>query len=122
MKYLFRVEYKDGEVFNQNPKDMSKQDPKRSAYFDIDQGRIKTFSLIGDHSFLVDLEDGHFEVNGVSFSMHDEPFSDFRLIFFRRHRHNFNLKYQELSHEITYRMGWQCTKDGKNHQRIMEIE
>ena len=122
LKYLFRVEYLNGEVFCQTQEDVSKQDPKRSAYFDIDQSKIKTFSLIGENTFLVDLQDGHFEVNRIKFSLHDETLSGFRLVFFRKHRHHFNLQYKELAHEVTYRIGWQCTKNGKNYQRIMEIE
>lgn len=135
LKYLFVVEYFDGKVFEQPKEDVSTQDPKRSAFFDVDQQQVARFSLVDQESpdieghrpyVGVDLEDGHFEVNGKAFFLHDEPFKDFRLIFFRRHRHHFtssveeNLK--EQSHTVTYRIGWQTNdKDGKNHQRVMEV-
>jgi len=123
MKYLFEVEYKDGTFFKQNEEDVSLTDPKRSAFFDIKQEEVKRFTLEGNgNTFCVDLTDGHFEVNGVSFFMHDESLTDFRLIYFRRHRHQFNRETrEELSHEVTFRFGWQATLDGKNIQRVMEI-
>src|SRR3990167_2816987 len=100
MKYLFEVEYKDGTFFKQNEEDVSLTDPKRSAFFDIKQEEVKRFTLEGNgNTFCVDLTDGHFEVNGVSFFMHDESLTYFRLIYFRRHRHQFNRETrEELSH------------------------
>jgi|SRR3989344_221862 len=122
MKYLFEVEYTDGTFFQQNKEDVSLTDPKRSAFFDVKQEEVKRFTLKGPNTFCVDLTDGHFEINGISIRLHDEQLSDFRLIYFRRHRHQFNLALEEKLHEITFRFGWQANdKDGKNVQRVMEI-
>jgi len=121
LKYLFIAEYKDG-VFKQTPEDVSVKDPKRSCFFDVDHDKLVRFHLVGDHKFTVDLRDGHFEVNGVSFFMHEEPLKDFRLIYFRKHTHHFNIQYEEKAHEIVYRMGWQTTNEkGENVQRVLEI-
>ena len=139
MKYVFVVEYLDGSTFVQNDKDVSAIDPARSAFFDVAQDQVKTFSLWGDdHAYLVDLRDGHFEVDGVTFKMHEpnEALPPFRLIFFRRHRHQMTAHLQMNSqrtweqtqrepetHEIVFRMGWQALNArGENIQRVMEIE
>ena len=128
MKYLFDVEFEDGSCYTQNAEDRSLIEPeKRSCYYDVMQSgkKINQFMLSdGNNCYSVDLKDGSFTVNGVRFFMHEErDLKDFRLIYFRQHTHNFNLATNEqLSHEIVFRMGWQTTKDGKNIQRIMEIE
>lgn len=117
MKYLFKVEYKDGTIFTQNEDDVSLVDPKRSAFFDI-KDNIKRFSLIGEHIYTVDLTDGHFEIDGIDFKMHEEELKDFKLIYFRRHKYTFNAKHQEKSHEVVFRFGWQSGK----LQEVMEIK
>lgn len=123
LKYLFIAGYKDGTYYTQNQEDMSEKDPKRSCFYDINQEELSRFVLYDDiNTFVVDLIDGHFEVNGIPFFMHDIELKDFRLIYFRRHRHHFNLDNEELAHEVSFRLGWQANdKDDKNHQRVMEI-
>ena len=125
LKYLFTAEYKDGTSYLQNKEDISILEPdKRSCFFDVKQSEVKRFWLEGEgHKYLVDLIDGHFEIDGVPFKLHDENLKDFRLIFFRRHRHQFNRETrEELSHETTYRLGWQTNNEkGENIQRVMEI-
>jgi|SRR5665213_344168 len=124
LKYLFTAVYKDGTTYVQTPDDRSVIEPdKRSCFFDVKQDDVETFTLTGDgHSYLVDLRDGHFEIDGVPFQMHEEHLSDFRLVFFRRHTHQYQQStLSELSHEMVYRMGWQCTVDGENYQEIMQI-
>ena len=123
LKYLFQAEYKDGTIFNQNPLDTSAVDSKKSAFFDVKQDQLKLFHLIGNgNKFTVNLEDGHFEVNGVPFAMHEEPLSNFRLIFFREHTHVYNVSsLQEQTHTVVYLLGWQTTYKGKNIKRVMRI-
>ena len=123
LKYLFIAQYNDGTEFRQNENDVSSQDSKRSAFFDIIQEKLVRFSLVGDgRVFSVDLTDGHFEINGIPFRMHDESIENIRLIFFRKHTHNYNLALEEQSHDIIYRMGWQANLHGSNTQRVMEID
>lgn len=124
LKYLFTCEYNDGTVFEQNEEDRSSQDPLKSAFFDIKHEILVKFTLTGNgHEYSVDLLDGHFEVDGVPFFMYEGELQNVRLVFFRRHRHTINTgEMEELSHIITYRIGWQANEpDGKNVQRIMEI-
>lgn len=132
MKYLFTAEYKDGTHYIQNPEDISITEPEtRSCFFDIDHSKLVKFSLKGEgHEYAIDLRDGHFEVDGVPFFMHeDHDLVGFKLIFFRQHTHSFNQKMDsnsqptEISHEIVYRMGWQTTTvRGENYQQIMQIK
>ena len=132
LKYLFSVEYKDGSRFNQNKEDISSQDEKRSAFFDVCQEEVVRFNLHGGgflvkDKFTVDLTDGHFEVMGVPFFMHDRalPLKDFKLIFHRKHTHQFNMagdKPKELSHEIDFCIGWKAVDEGDiEHERILEV-
>src|SRR5918912_87361 len=127
LKYLFTVEYLDGTTFQQNPEDVSFQDPQRSAFYDVDVDKVKRFSLSdGADTYSVDLTDGHFEVNGKKLWMHDMYIDKFRLIFFRRHKHFINQEVkdgeitgsEEVGHTIAYRLGWQGNeKSGKNIQQ-----
>jgi len=126
LKYLFTVAYKDGSTYKQNPEDRSATEPeKRSCFFDVRQDDVARFELNGEgHGYAVDMTDGHFEIDGVPFRMHEEELSGFRLIFFRQHTHQFSVgaeSNKELSHDIVYRIGWQCTVGGKNYQQVMHI-
>lgn len=139
LKYQFIAEYRDGSLFAQNEEDVSLRDPKRSAFYDVEQERLRAFSLWGDgHAFLVDLTDGHFEIDQVRFTLHqpDEIDSAFNLVFFRRHRHEMQTQYtlddqlvpqagdtQMTDHRITFRLGWSALdKAGNVIERVMEFE
>lgn len=140
LKYLFTATYLDGTVYQQNTEDKSVKEPdKRSCYFDIEQEKLAYFVLKGDgHEYGVDLRDGHFEIDGNPFFMHEGhikilpngkktivPLKDFRLIFFRQHTHHFKVGQsmnKEIDHEVVYRIGWQCTIDGQNYQQVMQIK
>lgn len=132
MKYLFTATYKDGSVYEQTIEDKSKREPeKRSCFFDVlekaKEVELVSFVLKGQGiEYGVDLRDGHFEINGVPFFMHeDRTFKSFRLIFFRQHTHSFqvgNDTQKEIEHKIVYRVGWQCTHNGRNYQEVMEID
>lgn len=128
LKYLFTVEYKDGSTYKQNEQDVSFQDSSRSCFYDVAQrlDEVIKFSISGENNtFLVDMSDGSFEVNGTSFYMHDRDLTlrDARLIFYRQHTHKVNASCEELSHDIVYCIGWQANDEkGNNIKRIMEID
>jgi len=122
MKYLFEAVYKDDSSYKQTQEDKSVLHEAGSCFTDVIQDEVSKFSLVGEHTYLVNLDDGHFEIDGVSFAMHEEKLEDFRLVFWRRHTHSFNQAQEELAHDVIYRLGWQANdKDGKNIQRVMEI-
>lgn len=127
LKYLFTAKYSDGTEYKQNADDRSVLEPdKRSCFYDIDQTKLVEFILEGEgqqHS--VNLKTGAFTVNGTTFKCHVEPeFRDFRLIFWRNHTHHFNVgedTQEETAHQVKYIIGWQCTVNGENHQRIIQV-
>lgn len=128
LKYLFTASYKDGTTYVQNAEDRSVTEPeKRSCFFDIDHSKLETFTLTGDgHEYLVDLRDGHFESDGVPFFVYDEWEPVVRkLVFFRQHKHTIEQtkeKDTELSHTITYLLGWEAVNaKGITYQKIIQI-
>lgn len=139
LKYRFVAEYVDGTILQQNAEDVSAVDPKRSAYFDVDHSRLRAFALLGkEHNFLVDLQDGHFEVDKVVFSVHDakDAVPPFKLVFFRRHQNSIKMDYRveqngdtlwqrtyDPTHRVSFRLGWEAqTPSGDPVHRILEIE
>lgn len=131
MKYLFRVEFQDGTQYQQNQQDVSENNPERSCFFDIKQQESQgNFPVIfelnnGINKYLVNLRDGHFEVNGVCFDANLDDSSEeikgpYRLIYFRRHTHSFGQG--EANYWFTYNFGWQTTQNGVNIKRIITIK
>jgi len=130
LKYLFTATFIDGSSIVQTPDDQSIIEPgKRSQFFDVlelaKQKQLVSFVLKGEgHEFGVDLRDGHFEIDGVAFNMHEEEMPGFELIFFRQHTHKFNQgkeKDTELSHDVVYRMGWKVPGQ-QTYQRVMQFD
>lgn len=124
LKYRFIAQYDDETLFEQNADDVSSVDPTKSAFFDVDQSRLTGFALTdGEHVYAVDLLDGHFEIDGISFKVYDYPVNNRRLIFYRRHRYNFNAEMEEQSHELEYHIGWQGNEvdSNKNIQHTIII-
>ena len=128
LKYLFTAECDDGTSFSRTEEDVSscRSQPicllRRASV----QKRVKRFSLTGSgQTWTVDLTDGHFEHNGIPFLAESDPLPiarDLRLIFYRQHRHHFNPKTNaELSHEVTYVIGWQTTVAGRNYQQKVGV-
>lgn len=130
LKYLFEAQMKDGSIIQQTHDDISAVDPLRSAYYDVAQrlDDVKLFGLYNDdHTYVVSLEDGHFEIDGVPFSA--QPVTrpcineggQFRLVYFRDHQQEFVISaivgdgrqiidtHDIGPHYHQYRMGWQYT-------------
>jgi len=128
LKYLFGVSFSDGSEFFQGPDDVSATDPLRSAFYDVVPrlDEVELFQLEGEgHIYLVDLRDGHFEIDGVPFNAGD-PRAQLpadlsrRLIYFRRRRHYFQ-NGVEISHDVEYHFGWQTTWEGRNYQQTLAL-
>lgn len=131
LKYLFACQYNDGSMFTQNKEDVSLIDTKKSAFFDVLLDQVERFWIYNlptgrqdpDNIYLVDLRDGHFEVNRVPFFMHEitidatKHLTNFRLIYKRR-----NWVDNKGGHRIMFMIGWQANyPDSKNEKRIMMI-
>jgi hypothetical protein len=126
LKYLFKVIYKDESQYFQNNYDKAVIKETGSSFSDVIIENVKQFILYGDNKiFLVDLTDGHFEINGQPFFMHNlnENLENFRLIFWRVVNRTINTSTNdETFNVISYQIGWQTTKNGKNFQEIMQIK
>lgn len=130
MKYLFKALLKDGTVISQTQEDVSATTKDRNAFYDVLQkiDEVRAFALYDTESpdndeYLVDLADGHFEINQKPFFMHNENVHNLRLIFFKRNLHALNLM-DSTSRlvSIGYNFGFQGTDDaGNNVQRIMTL-
>jgi hypothetical protein len=127
LTYLFECLFTDGTTLKQTAEDVSKTDPTKSAFFDVVQRKndVVSFGINNkQHSYVVDLRDGHFEIDGVPFKVHTELPQEnciFRLIYFRRHQQNTTLG-GKSSHTVVYHIGWQTTVDGKNYQQTISVE
>lgn len=125
LKFLFLAEYADGSI-TQTPEDVSANDPRRSAFFDVDPSRVVRFNLRpADLPYpvaSVDLRTGIFRVGDDFFSLEDDgaiPTTDRRLVYFRRHYHTFGYSGddglgEERSHVVEFHFGYEGrTADGE---------
>src|SRR5690349_8203964 len=86
LKYLFSAEYKDGSFFDQTPEDVSKTNPEKSCFHDVKHDQLIRFGLTdGVNTYVLDLRDCHFELNGIPFKIeHEQHLKNIRLIYFRK--------------------------------------
>lgn len=138
---LFYANYADGTQIAQNQEDIGTVEG-RNCFFDVLEKEKETplisFVLAnGTHSFGVDLVDGHFEVNGVPFFMHDlkrteADLKNFRIIYFRNVEQITNVTVDPdtgepldgtvLAVKVGYTIGWQANDEtGKNIQKYIKV-
>jgi hypothetical protein len=127
LRYLFGVHYADGREYFQAADDHSELNPEKSSYYDVLQAQesgqqIHLFQLEGQgHKYLVDLRDGHFEIDGAPFYVQiPPPDAQLSLDYFRRRRHHANATYrmedgamrlvdlQDSGQECEYHFGWKA--------------
>lgn len=127
LKYLFIALMKDGSLIEQAPEDVSAFDTQRSMFYDVAQrlDEVQSFALLGEgHIYLVDLRDGHFEVDDVPFSVQPVehptmlPGGKFTLVYWRDHRHT--LCGEVATHDVRYRFGWRYT-DPKGQEYVQTM-
>lgn len=133
LKFLFEASYKDGTIYTQGAEDSSLFVKDKNAFFDIFYQPFKPleelveFKLLNTETqdtYSVNLKSGMFSVNGLRFEVGEplpDPRAERRLIFFKRHFHNFNIGMEEKSHDIQYHIGWQATIKGKNYQQTINV-
>jgi hypothetical protein len=124
LSYLFTCLFKNGTSIVQTQHDTSPNDPSKSAFYDVLQNidDVLSFKLSdGTNTCSVHLQDGHFEVNGMSFFAHEAiPGAQYRLIYFRRNQ-QMTVSGGANSHTVEYHLGWQTTVDGKNYQQTISV-
>lgn len=129
LKYNWTAVYSDGSILTSNGEDRSLKDPTKSAYYDIDHDRLIAFALHdATNEYLIDLRDGHFEINQVPFKLHeyDSP-EPKRLIYFHRNQRDLAFSpegefQEELAHRREFHLGWQSTVDSKNIQHTIRFD
>src|SRR5574343_657152 len=118
-KYLFQCLLIDGTIIKQTQEDKSAAVEGKNAFFDVLSrfSEVRAFGLYNEEDeYLVDLLDGHFEINQRAFKICDEEqLLNFRLIFFKRNIISVNLSSNDESRQIEYHFGWQANRpDGSN--------
>ncbi len=153
LKYLFKATFTDGSTFEQPADDKSLLEDNRSSFFDFLQEsaskQLKTFELkentrLFPTTYLVDLTDGHFEINGAKIiatpeqNLTKSP-QEYRLVYFREVKQFASVSAYmrkegtglipvldnnlENGHtEIVFFIGWQCTIAKKNYQQLIGIK
>lgn len=126
LKYLFVAVYNDNTHYQQSSEDVSKKNPKKSSFFDVDKDKLVKFFIASETTAVcVDLIDGHFEINNVPFRLHSDldEFKDFKLVYFRDVRRHFKANSLEpIGIDVIYQIGWECEKDGVKHKRVIEVD
>lgn len=126
---LFVATFADGSQIFQTSDDKSLTGGA-NCYSDViayeKQSKLISFVIRNEEtSFGVDLQDGHFEANGIPFFMHrydhhEKDLTEFRLIWFRttsHHQHSDG----SVSFGVSYNIGWQANdSNGKNVQRVLK--
>ena len=150
LKYLFSTQFANGSIFVQTPEDKHPHLPGRNAFYELllcdstgtplqhpDDSKLITrydielFQLEdSSYRYLVDLRDGHFEVQHLkgNKSVEGTPFfikippvgAKLKLFYFKRRRHNLNVTgtiqedlsikaehTSEVSQECEYHFGWE---------------
>ena len=88
------------------------------------------FRLVGNgHIYEVDLVDGHFDIDGVPFEIHEQNLipKDLRLVYFRETKVQatlgMNQEIKTTNHFVNrYFIGWQCTINDKNYQYTLAVK
>lgn len=128
LDYLFIAEHHNGDITEQTPEDVSTRDPARSAFYDaINHNKIKRFSLVGKgHVFLVDLIDGHFEIDGRTiYTKPPPPAATLEVIYYRQTQRKIMTDPSGTTMEqpvVRYYIGWQCHHKGKNYKYELGVD
>ncbi len=102
---------------------------KTNLYFDVVTKGLDKLAFFGlysaNHTYVVDLFDGHFEVDGVEFRL--QPCEDawitlggtYKLVYWRDHQHDYGL---EPAHRMQWRFGWKYEDpSGQIHTQTMVV-
>lgn len=129
LKYLFTCSFEDGQIYTQNPEDISLLDPSRSCFYDVlkeqETNKIQLFCLAdGENDYTVDLRDGSFLVNGVKLFLHELEMGYFnrRIIYYRRRTISFSTGMEEKESSTLFVLGWQGNDvHGNNREFVIKF-
>ncbi len=132
--YGFTATFADGTQIEHDPNGSydSKLFEKKTLFTDVQhkekESKLISFVVHNDTlSWGVDLQDGHFEINGVAFWQHRPdltPYKDFRIIYTNTTQRVISqVSGEELnSGVVAYTVGWQVTHEGKNVQKTLTFQ
>lgn len=127
-KYLFKCLFNDKLIIEQTQEDKSVNTVGKNAFFDVlsrlsDVRAFALYNIETKDEYLVDLADGHFEINGRIFRLCDEEqLINYRLIFFKRNVIMVRIGASQTQ-KVSYHFGWQANRpDGTNIKRIMILD
>ena len=129
LKYYFECHFDDGSIHFQSLDDVSLIDPTKSSYYDVLQSnkKIVMFGFMDDdHTYAVDLIDGHFEIDGIAFKLHDEKDfpsdMEYKLVYFRRHTRTMVMGQTDSeTHTVVYHLGWEAKVGDETIQRTINV-
>ncbi|MDE2022412.1 MAG: hypothetical protein KGI71_05890 [Patescibacteria group bacterium] len=108
LKYLFEAVHSDGRVVKQTVDDVSRVDPSKSSFFDINHDTLTRFEMVGaDQSFEVDLVSKSIRCNGTTIRRYPQDDSTARLVYFRRRQHHFDGSLNKVGDDTTYFLGFE---------------
>jgi hypothetical protein len=129
LDYLFVADFRDGTTIRQNADDQSATAPERSCFFDVleaqKQGKeLIRFSLVGEHTYSIDLTTGRFQVDSASFAVDERELVNFRVLYFRVRDSHFSGVGVYQGYSVAYRIGFQANDKatGENVQHYIEIQ
>ena len=115
---MWTAKYIDNETLSQ-----FKENGEENLFKNIQQDKLKKFEIfINEINYIVNIADGTFTIDGrdLFFAGFSEKES-YQLIYFRRVRRDLNESMQTLSTQVTHHIGWKCTLNGKEHQRVLRV-
>lgn len=136
MKFLFTAKFANGDIYHQGADDVSIHDASRSAYYDVvNYGSpvVQFFISNNTDEYGVDLSTGHFFINGTEirpYTIDMLPLENVELFYAKRNEAEIKGSYTMdgfhptgIKHKnISVLLGWKAKSNGKDVERIMEID
>lgn len=115
----FEATFKDGTTYVEREDDTSEDTKNKNSFYDVLKRikDVKSFSIVGDNTYSVNLIDGHFEVDGVPFIIHDQFFEvtegNIELVYWKEMRQEFNQELETIHRYVNrYFIGWKTINNG----------
>lgn len=118
----FEAEFKDGTTYVEREDDTSEDTENKNSFYDVLKRiqDVRQFNIVVEDEdsvtdYTVDLTDGHFEINGVPFTVHDQFYTpeDIELVYWKEVRQEFD-QYRNIIRRYVnrYFIGWKTINNG----------